>query len=923
MKPFSNNNNPSSDEIKLIPQKQQLLLKEKTSPYSYFFLALIIISLFIVFSIFYLYYQIKHNNVVYTSNSLIDVPISDYRHIRFISLKNGLEAILISDPLSYISGASLTVSSGANQDPIDTPGLAHFCEHMLFLGSKAYPDGDAYFKSVTENNGHFNAFTDREVTTFFFDVHYFSFEKTLDIFSHFFIDPLFNEEKVYKEINSVNSEYEKNLILDSRKRSQIYSYISKEDHEYHRFTTGNYETLIQNNTKILEKLKKYHDENYIANKMKLVIYSNDELDDLEYLVNTKFGDIKSNNSFDIYRENNITERYFDKMFTSPISNENLNSIILYDTIISDIDELKISFIQPPIIDRNNFNVNPYMYFKFILESKNPNSLSEILKNKGYISKLSVSNEKNFNTWSDLSLSLALTKKGYMNIKNILKITESFLTLIKEKHIRQEYYDYLNLLSQTTFQLQRISNDKLFQYLSKISTKMQKFPITQILNEYHTTSKWDNNTYNTLLRYSDNLSIKKSIMFLNRRSDYSSFNISSFANKIKDDYEPWYKTNFSLYKSTLTYGKGNLTNITFSPLSNSNVTKLKELLSNVKECKEECLNDIIQSEKIKPRIINKEINFEIWVKNISSIQNNKIKTGIKLLYNITNTNDILYLNMLEFYLKKKTKKIQTNLKLYSNSLNIYYNTFGINIDYLVDSSQLENTTEEIISKVNNLLYSKSKFKNYKLFIQELIRKFTKQDNSQPYYQSFEEIQKIAFNTSYLSTKEIISLLNDNLTSSESNFTSFINNFKERFHISIILVGSLLQTSDKSIIHLFCKIKPAINNVPLKQKYLAQIDLSQYYGNYLIKNVSTQENNRNNVLTKCYYVNKVNYKDEILIELINSIIGNLIFRELRINKQFGYIAKSKIKNFNNNYVYYYITIISSIAYMFKALSSYLKK
>ena len=907
MKPFSYNNNPPSDEIKLIPQKQQHILTEKHSSYSYFFRSLIIISSLVVISFCYLYYQIKHNNIVYTSNSLIDDPISDYRHIRFISLKNGLEAILISDPLSYISGASLTVSSGANQDPKDTPGLAHFCEHMLFLGSKAYPDGDSYFKSVTENNGHFNAFTDREVTTFFFDVHYFSFEKTLDIFSHFFIDPLFSEEKIYKEINSVNSEYEKNLILDTRKRSQIYSYISKEDHEYHRFTTGNYETLINNNTKILEKLKKYYDENYIANKMKLVIYSNDELDDLEYLVNSKFGDIKSNNSFAIYRENNITERYFNKAFSSPVSKQNLNSIILYDTIISDIDELKISFIQSPIIDKRNFNVNPYTYFKFILESKCPNSLSEILKNKGYISKLSVSNEKNFKTWSDLSLSYALTKKGYMNIKNILKITESFLNLIKEKHIRKEYYDYLNLLSRTTFQLQRISYDKLFQYLSKISTKMQKFPISQILNEYHITSKWDNNTYNTLLRYSDNLSIKKSIMFLNRRSDYNSFNISSFANKIKDDYEPWYKTNFSIYRSTITYGKGNLTNITFYPLSNSNVTKLKETLNNVKECKEECLNDIIQSEYIKPKLINKEINFEIWTKNISSIQNNKIKTGIKLLYNITNTNDILYLNMLEFYLKKKTKKIQTNLKLYSNSLNIYYNSFGINIDYLVDSSLFENTTEEIISKVNNLLYNKSKFKNYKLFIQELTRKFSKQENSQPYYQSFEEIQKLAFNNSYLSTKEIISLLNNNFTSSESNFTSFINQFKERFHISIILVGSLFQISDKKIESIFRKIKPDINNTPLKQKYLPQIDLSQYYGNYLIKNVSTQENNRNNVLTKCYYVSKVNYKDEILIELINSIIGNLFFRELRINKQFGYIAKSKIKNLNNNYVYNYITTI----------------
>ena len=31
-------------------------------------------------------------------------------------------------------------------DPDELPGLAHFCEHMLFLGTKKYPEENEYSK---------------------------------------------------------------------------------------------------------------------------------------------------------------------------------------------------------------------------------------------------------------------------------------------------------------------------------------------------------------------------------------------------------------------------------------------------------------------------------------------------------------------------------------------------------------------------------------------------------------------------------------------------------------------------------------------------------------------------------------------------------------------------------------------------------
>lgn len=61
----------------------------------------------------------------------------DDRNYRYIKLENDLKCVIIQDPSAEKSFAGLTVGIGSNADPVD--GLAHFCEHMLFLGTKKYP----------------------------------------------------------------------------------------------------------------------------------------------------------------------------------------------------------------------------------------------------------------------------------------------------------------------------------------------------------------------------------------------------------------------------------------------------------------------------------------------------------------------------------------------------------------------------------------------------------------------------------------------------------------------------------------------------------------------------------------------------------------------------------------------------------------
>ena len=60
----------------------------------------------------------------------------DKRLYRGLLLDNDLKCLLISDPATDRSAASVDVHAGYMLDPKEFPGLAHFCEHMLFMGSK-------------------------------------------------------------------------------------------------------------------------------------------------------------------------------------------------------------------------------------------------------------------------------------------------------------------------------------------------------------------------------------------------------------------------------------------------------------------------------------------------------------------------------------------------------------------------------------------------------------------------------------------------------------------------------------------------------------------------------------------------------------------------------------------------------------------
>jgi insulysin len=223
-----------------------------------------------------------------TSGLSILTPALSKRETAKIRLPNGLEALIISDPGVDQSGAALAVEVGSWQDPDERPGLAHFCEHMLFLGNAKYPEEAGFTGFLQENAGNRNAYTSDRTTNYMFAVNNESFPEALDRFSNFFIDPLFTASALSREVKAVNSEFSRTVINDQWREGMVRKSLARKEHPDSRFTCGNASTLGDVTS---EEVRNWFQSHYSAQLMHVVVVSSLPIDELKQLTAEKFGQI--------------------------------------------------------------------------------------------------------------------------------------------------------------------------------------------------------------------------------------------------------------------------------------------------------------------------------------------------------------------------------------------------------------------------------------------------------------------------------------------------------------------------------------------------------------------------------------------------------------------------------------------------------
>lgn len=102
----------------------------------------------------------------------LEISPADEKKYRILELENGLKVTLISQPPTNEGeempcAASMVVGAGFYHEPRGIPGLAHFCEHLLFMGSEKYPVENTFEQFVAKYGGYYNASTNETFTRYY------------------------------------------------------------------------------------------------------------------------------------------------------------------------------------------------------------------------------------------------------------------------------------------------------------------------------------------------------------------------------------------------------------------------------------------------------------------------------------------------------------------------------------------------------------------------------------------------------------------------------------------------------------------------------------------------------------------------------------------------------------------------------------
>jgi len=220
----------------------------------------------------------------------------DMRDYKAMTLENGLRVLMISDKDADRAAAALDVHAGYYADPDDLPGLAHFCEHTLFLGTEEFPDENSYDAFITESGGSSNAFTDGQDTVYYFTVGAAALPEALQRFSSFFKTPLFTPSATEREINAIDSEHQKNLQDDAFRGGQLLQSRANPKSPYRHFGTGTRATLLEEPRKrgrdLRTALLAYYERYYVAPLMTLCMVGSQPISELQAMVEQFFGPIR-------------------------------------------------------------------------------------------------------------------------------------------------------------------------------------------------------------------------------------------------------------------------------------------------------------------------------------------------------------------------------------------------------------------------------------------------------------------------------------------------------------------------------------------------------------------------------------------------------------------------------------------------------
>ena len=827
------------------------------------------------------------------NDSSIIKPITTKLKSRIIRLKNGLVVGMVSDPNIYKSGIAFGIPYGSNIDLI--PGFAHYAEHLFFGGSKNYTDNTIFDKVVSHVSGNNNAMTGIDLTIYLFSTFSSEFNETLKVFADMVKFPNVNKSYADNEINAVNSEYLLNNIT-TRVFFDILYDIGNQNNPVNKLGIGTNETLKEMDIdSLLKNIHQYFRYCFRPKKMKVVIYSNKSLDDMQALVKEHFYFKKRKvlNSF-----TNIIKEKLYNLSNENLFEENKHQIAYYNII----ENKNILFLTFQVLKNKQVREITILLRKIFLSKKNNTFLKKMEK---YISLLQFSYQPTRAKQEIILVRILLTNEGKNNIEEIIKEFYSYLNKIKDIGINEKYWNnYADIINhQLKYELD--SNVDPFNIAQNLVDNLLK-------EDYQNFLTGINLNYNksNIDLFLNDLNTKNMIIIIHSDNDNILKNKNLFSENITEKKVKYFNvsTRFSTISSDFINTLNTIKSDIYELPQNNEYQSTKKP-EDIKPCYEtelKCEEDEYDNSTnyLPSQIIDLNNSYIINYKIDKSFHIPIIKSRIQIPFGYLGIDDKYALNVYSLYLNYEYQMGKLN-ELSINGISVSYssNTNGFTIDISCYSDILG----KVIDKVFNNLININQLEDYQRFYDYINYQLIESNDTQR--KQINQMNSILYNfitngiygqINSQELKMLFSFTYEKLISTLKSLLTRVSPF------TFTIVGDINKNEIKNIANNIANlIKPNIN---LASEYSRLID---EYTSVSLFTKSIYQYERESIVYKVFQM--INLANIDILKLIifdkcNSM--TTFFNELRTKNQIGYSPRTQILNFDGTL--YYMIGVNGVKY-----------
>ncbi|KVH94149.1 Metalloenzyme, LuxS/M16 peptidase-like protein [Cynara cardunculus var. scolymus] len=732
----------------------------------------------------------------FSSDDIVVKSPNDRRLYRYIQLPNETVIVIVLQ-----AAAAMCVGMGSFCDPLEAQGLAHFLEHMLFMGSAEFPDENEYDSYLSKHGGSSNAYTEVEHTCYHFEVKSEFLQGALRRFSQFFISPLVKTEAMDREVQAVDSGVFILLLFEnSRNKKSLVDAMEK-------------------GINLRDQILKFYNDFYHGGLMKLVIIGGETLDVLESWVLELFSNVKTNNAIKSEVRQGIP-------IWSPGKIYRLEAV-------KDVHILDLSWTLPCL--RKDYLKKAEDYLAHLIGHEGRGSLLFFLKAKGWATSISAGVGDDGMHRSSVAyifgMSIHLTDSGLEKIYEIIGFVYQYLKLLQQVSPQEWIYRELQDIANMDFTF--AEEQPQDEYAAELSENLLIYPPEHTIYGDYAYKVWDEEMVKHVLTFftPDNM-----------RTDI----LSKSFNKPEDvQCEPWFGSQYieeNIPQSLLELWRDppEIDVSLHLPAKNEFIPQDFSIRANTVSCN--------STSASPPKCILDEPLMKFWYKLDKTFQFPRANTYFRVtlngayrgLKNVLLTE--LFLNLLKDKLNDiaSVAKLETSISLVSDKLEL--KVYGFN-------DKLPVLLSKILETAKSFLPTDERF----VVIKEDMERTLRNVNMKPL-----------------------------------NHSSYL---RLQLYIEGLCHGNLLEEEAENISYIFRKyfsVQPLPSEMRHKESILCLPSNAD-----LVRDVPVKNKLDTNSVVELYYqiepeVESKLAKSKALVDLLDEIIEEPLFNQLRTKEQLGYVV-----------------------------------